>query len=135
MPSRKLRTPDAHVPTAAELVALVKRSPGASLRELCAALWPDLAWAGGNGADSATARTRIWPGPGGRAQEATAAVWLREQLAALVEAGELAHAPRRRDEVDLLAALAYVVPGAALPGPGPDALAAVALGRREVRHG
>lgn len=141
MPSRKNRTPGAFVPTARELLDIVRRRPGASLREVSAAVWPDLPWAGGIGADSATTRTRTWQAPtgrgrpGNRVQELTAAEWLRERLAELVEAAELAHAPRRRDEVDLLASLSYLAPGAELPPARPDALEALARGRREVSHG
>lgn len=118
MPSHRLRTPDAAVPGAEELLDLVRRRPGASLRELCAALWPDLAWAPAAGRDSATGRVRTWQAPlgsgrpGNRVEQLTAAAWLRERLAELVDAGQLRHAPRRRDEVDLLASLAYVATAA-----------------------
>ena len=61
----------------------------------------------------------------------TAARYLANRLGDLVLRGVLRHAPRRRDEVDAAAALAYVVPGAEAPAPR-DALAELASGRRWV---
>lgn len=135
MPSHKLRTPSASVPSAAELLAVVRRRPGASLREICAAVWSDLPWTGAAGGDSATGKVRAWQAPmgrgrsGNRLEQLTAAAWLRERLAELVEAGQLQHGPRRRDEVDLLASLSYIAAGAELPPPAADPLTAIAQGR------
>lgn len=141
MPSHKKHVPEAHVPSDRDLLAVVRRRAGVSLREVCAAVWPDLPWAPAAGRDSATDRVRTWQAPmgrgrcGNRLEQLTAAAWLRERLAELVEAGQLRHAPRRRDEVDLAASLSYAVPGAEVPRPGPDPLEALARGRREVQHG
>jgi len=112
LPSRPRVDPDHYIPDAARLLDLVRRRPNVSLRELCALCWPDLPWSPAAGRDSATGRVRRWQasytGCGNRTEEATAAAWLRDRLAELVEAGELRHGPRRRDEIDLLAALSYV---------------------------
>src|SRR5437868_5286093 len=109
MPTQRPRTPDAHVPDDAELLALVAQRPGLSLRELAGRVWPDLPWASSRrGADSATTQVRQWqvsPRPGetgNRVQEATAAAWLVERMEALRKSGQVRHGPRRRDEVDAL---------------------------------
>src|SRR5438132_807923 len=100
MPTQRARTPDAHVPDDDELLSLVERRPGLSLRELCGALWPDLPWAPSRrGADSATTQMRRWqvsprPGEAGnRVQEATAAAWLIERMEALRKSGQVRSGP------------------------------------------
>lgn len=109
MPSRRNVTPESYQPldhTLLETVArLCRRSPCASLREVCGVTWGDLAWAGAVGADSATGRTRTWTG----GERTTAAVWLLQRLERLVLLGALRHGPRRRDEVDILAGVAFVL--------------------------
>lgn len=142
MPSRPLRTPGTYVPTDEELLAAVRRRPGASLREVAGAVYPDTAWTSASAsADSIADRIREWQAPTGRGRPGnrvlrlTAAEYLRDRLAELVEAGRLRYAPRRRDEVSLAASVAYLAAGAELPRPGPDPLEAIARGRREVSHG
>ena len=117
MPLYPKVTPDHHVPQVGHLLAVVQRCPGATLRQVAAAIWPDLAWSGGTGADSATGRTRHWP-TGARA---SAARWLADEMRALEARGLVRSGPRDRGEVDTLAGLTWIALGAAAaaaPAPG-----------------
>lgn len=120
MPSRPRVTPDTFIPSDEQILDVVRRRPGASLREIAAAIYPDTAWrSSGGGADSME-RVREYPAPlgpgrpGNRLLRMGAGEYLRDRLAELVEAGALRHAPRRRDEGDLLASLSYYAAGAEL---------------------
>jgi len=107
------RTPESYVPSDEDLIAIVEKQPGLSLHQLAGLVWPDLPWSAGTlGADSATGKVREWAIIGNRTTKATAAEWLRDRLEDLVQRGQVHHAPRKRDEVDVLAGLAYVVPDA-----------------------
>jgi hypothetical protein len=106
--SKRARLPEHHVPTERELIVLLQEHPGITLRQLSALIWPGLPWSAALfGGDSATGRMREWPVPPGT-QRATAALWLRDRLEALVTAGLARHGARRRDEVDALASLTYL---------------------------
>lgn len=135
MPSEPRQVPEHFLPSDARLLEEIRRRPGMSLRELAGRIWSGLPWSGGSGSDNATLRVRTFPIPcrvgseGNRIERKTAAEYLRDRLEALVQVGALRHATRRRDEVDILASLAYVAPGAALR-PEADPLPALAQGRR-----
>lgn len=107
-PARRL--PETYLPTDDDLLAIVRRRPCLSLRELCGELWPELPWkpAVPDG-QSASEMLRVLPVDGGNACQ-TPAQWVRERLQDLVARGRVRLGPRRRDESDLEAALSYVIP-------------------------
>lgn len=98
MPS-PTRLPENHFPGPRELLAVVIRRPGISLRELCGELWPDLRWRGLRRADDSAAE-RI------RGNGKTAADTVLETMMVLVSQGEV-WLFRRKDEVDRKAAMAF----------------------------
>lgn len=109
-------TPQLDLPTGEEIVEAVRWRPMVSLRELCAEFWPAMPWRGDDDSAADTVREFTLAAPR-RVEVVTVAHWLRDRLQDLVINGVLDFAPRRRDEPDLEAQLAYVVRGAAMLPP------------------
>jgi len=125
LPSKPRVDPSVYIPTAEDLIAVVRRRPGASLRELCAVLFPDTAWSACGGCDSMQ-RVREWQAPigagrpGNRLVRMSAAEMIRDMLADLVAVGRLRYAQRRRDEIDALASIAFAPAAVAEDSPPLD---------------
>lgn len=109
-PPPEQRLPETYLPSDQELLAIVRRKPCLSLRELCAELWPTLPWKKGSlSAVSATETLRVLAVDGGNSC-LTPSQWVRERMQDLVIRGLVRLAPRRREEEDLEGQLSYVVP-------------------------
>src|SRR5689334_3021213 len=110
---KKARRPENYLPADEDLLAIVRRRPLISVRELCAELWPVLPWLPETpDGDSITRNLWIFPAGQGTVRK-TAAQWLLEQMQRLVIQGHVRFAPYRGDQATSghrEGGLSYVIP-------------------------